>query len=82
MSAISLGFKPMSKINPEGYAVAEESRWRYPANGEPAPSGAHVQLLTKGGKQVPGVWRDDGGYIAWAPNIKRDKKLEKELGHG
>ena len=69
-----------SKINSEGYSVADESRWRYPANNDPAPQGAHVQLLTIGRKQVPGVWRDDGGFIAWAPNIKRDKELEERLG--
>jgi len=68
-----------TRTNPEGYSVANESRWRYPANGEPAPHGTHVQLLTEGGKQVPGVWTSDGGFIAWAPNIKRDKALEEKL---
>ncbi len=68
------------KINSDRYAVSDEARWRYPANGELAPTGVRVQLLTKGGVQVPGVWLDDGGFIAWAHNIKRDKDLERRLG--
>lgn len=70
----------MTKINNEGYATAPESRWHYPAAGEPAPDGAVVQLLTKGRIQVQGVWTDDGRYIAWAQNLQRDKELEERLG--
>lgn len=61
-------------------AVSNEARWRYPANGEPAPAGVDVQLLTRGGIQVRGTWDSSGAYIAWAPMIKRDKELEKRLG--
>lgn len=61
-------------------AVAAEARWRYPANSEPAPPGVTVQLLTRGGVSVRGVWNDLGDYIAWAPMIKRDKELEERLG--
>lgn len=68
------------KINGEGYAVATESSWHYPAAGDLAPTGAIVQLLTKGGVQVQGIWRDSGSFIAWAPNLKRDKELERRLG--
>jgi len=61
-------------------ATSTEGRWRYPANDEPAPPGATVQLLTRGGVTVRGVWNDLGDYIAWAPMIKRDKDLEARLG--
>lgn len=61
-------------------AVAAEARWHYPANNEPAPPGITVQLLTRGGVSVRGVWNDLGDYIAWAPMIKRDKELEERLG--
>lgn len=67
------------RVNAEGYAVAPVARWHYPAAGEPAPHGAHVQLLTIGGKQVDGIWRDSGSFIAWAPQLKRDKELEARL---
>ncbi len=76
-----LGFEmPKVKINAEGYATAGESRWRYPANGELAPRGANLLLLTIGRKQVEGIWSDTGGFIAWAPCIQRDKELEERLG--
>lgn len=61
-------------------AVAAESWWRYPAAGEPAPKGTDVCLLTEGGIQVTGVWSDDGGFIAWAPKIKRNKAIEAQFG--
>lgn len=62
------------------HVTATESHWRYPANGEPAPRGVGLCLLTIGRVMVMGEWRDDGGYIAWAPKIKRDKELESKLG--
>lgn len=65
-------------INP--VTTSDESRWRYPANGEPAPAGSEVQLLTVGRICVTGFWTDDGRFIAWAPKIKRDKELETKLG--
>lgn len=68
------------KINPEGVAVSTTSCWLYPAAGYPAPAGAVVQLLTKGGIQCKGTWSDDGRFIAWAPNLQRDKALEERLG--
>jgi hypothetical protein len=61
-------------------AVATEARWYYPAAGDVAPLGVTVQLLTRGGVAVRGVWNDLGDYIAWAPMIKRDKDLEARLG--
>lgn len=61
-------------------AVAAQARWYYPANGEAAPAGVTVQLLTRGGISVRGTWNDLGDYIAWAPMIKRDKELEERLG--
>ncbi len=61
-------------------ATSSESRWRYPANGEPAEMGVEMQLLTVGRVAVTGFWTDDGRYIAWAPKIQRDKALEERLG--
>lgn len=58
----------------------KEPCWHYPANGEPAPKGELVQLLTIGGVQVQGIWRDNGCYIAWAKNLVRDVELERRLG--
>ena len=60
--------------------TASESHWRYPANGDVAPRGVGLTLLTEGRVQVTGEWSDQGGYIAWAPKIKRDKALEEKLG--
>lgn len=59
--------------------TSNEGRWRYPANGEDAPSG-DVWLLTRGGTSCVGTWTNDGRFIAWAPKIQRDKELERRLG--
>lgn len=67
-------------LTTQSVAVSNESHWRYPAAGDVAPTGIEVQLLTLGGRQIRGVWENSVGYIAWAPFIKRDKELEKELG--
>lgn len=67
-------------MNVRDQVVSNESHWRYPAAGDVAPQGVGLQLLTKGRVQVAGMWRDDGGYIAWAPKIKRDKALEEQIG--
>lgn len=64
----------------EQVATAPTSRWHYPANGEPAPAGVTVHLLTRGRVVVRGVWNDMGDYIAWAPMLQRDKELEARLG--
>lgn len=59
--------------------TSNEGRWRYPANGEPAPGGDSL-LLTVGRVTVLGTWTDDDRFIAWAPKIQRDKPLEERLG--
>jgi hypothetical protein len=53
--------------------------WRYD---EPPPMDKVLSLLTKGGKQVVGLWSGKFGeqYIAWAGLIKRDKDKERTLG--
>ncbi len=66
-------------LNLRDQVTSDESRWRYPANGEPAPSGDAL-LLTIGRTTVVGTWTNDGRYIAWAPKIQRDKELEERLG--
>lgn len=78
--ALKIIAAPHLKINPDGYATALVARWHYPAAGELAPPGATLQLLTAGGIQTQGIWRDSGAYIAWAPNLKRDRKLEADHG--
>lgn len=52
--------------------------WNYSI---PPDKGAKVQLLTIGGIQVSGRWYGDWGdaFLAWAPNIKRNKVLERLL---
>lgn len=63
--------------NSKEYVVSAESSWRYI---EPAPRGKKLSLLTRGGIQVTGEWKDGGDFIAWAPLIKRNHELERELG--
>lgn len=63
--------------------TASESHWRYPATGkaeDQPPKGVGLLLLTEGKISVTGDWTDTGGFIAWAPKIRRDKALEEALG--
>lgn len=69
------------KSNPEkGYVTSAGIRFQYPGAGDKSPPhGATVHLLTEGGVCVKGVWRDDGGFVGWAPMPKRDPEKEKML---
>lgn len=58
--------------------TAAVSSWQYGT--KPTVSDSKVLLLTNGGVAVFGQWRDNAGFIAWAPLPKRNKQLEKELG--
>ena len=58
-------------------APAGDIYWRYT---EPAPRGVKLTLLTRGNVQVTGEWADNAGYKAWAPLIRRNKQIEKDLG--
>lgn len=62
------------------YIAAEPGsiHWNYEP---PKDRGSKMQLLTIGGIQVSGRWFGEWGdaFMAWAPNIKRDKKLEALL---
>lgn len=58
-------------------ASTNDIYWRYV---EPAPKGVKLTLLTIGNVQVTGEWVDNAGYKAWSPLLRRDKKLEIELG--
>lgn len=62
------------------YIAAEPGsiHWNYEP---PKDRGSKVQLLTIGGIQVNGRWFGEWGdaFMAWAPNIKRDKRLEQLL---
>lgn len=60
--------------------VAGVPGWLYPGAGDPPPpGGAKVWLLTEGHVAVPGVWSDDGRYLAWSPLPKRDRAKEARL---
>lgn len=64
----------------QSYIAAEPGQifWTY---GVPPDKGSKVQLLTIGGIQVSGRWYGNWGdaFMAWAPNIKRNKPLETQL---
>lgn len=60
-----------------GHLAASPTAFNYI---DPAPRGVKLTLLTIGKVQVVGEWSDIGGYIAWAPLLKRDKELEERLG--
>jgi hypothetical protein len=59
------------------HLAAEPTGWHYT---EPAPRGVKLTLLTIGNIQVTGEWADNMKYKAWAPLLRRNKQLEKELG--
>jgi hypothetical protein len=57
--------------------TTDELYYRYPAAGDPTPpGGATVQLLTPGGVNVRGTWRDNDRYLGWCPLPKRDRAKE------
>lgn len=64
----------------KNYIAAEPGsiHWNYEP---PKDKGSKVQLLTIGGIQVSGRWFGEWGdaFMAWAPNIKRNKALETLL---
>lgn len=37
---------------------------------DPPPLGVMLNIYTTGGIQIKGLWRDDLGYLAWAPLLK------------
>lgn len=60
--------------------VAGEPVYHYPGAGDPKPpTGAKVLLLTIGGICITGVWKDNGGFMAWAPMPCRNKEKEALL---
>lgn len=63
-------------IMTKDYLAAEPQGYNYV---DPAPKGVKLTLLTLGNIQVTGVWSKNL-YKAWAPLLKRDKQMEKELG--
>lgn len=72
-----------SELRVQEQATANESHWRYPITGrveDQPPKGVGLLLLTEGKISVTGDWTDNGGFIAWAPKIRRDKALEEAYG--
>lgn len=66
---------------PTDHVSTESNRFIYPgAGGQLPPRGCKVNLLTKGGVCVEGVWRDGCGFVGWAPLPSRDKEAERKLG--
>lgn len=72
--------KPDDFCSPKEYIAAAPGRifWNYTI---PPDKGAKMQLLTVGGIQVNGRWYGEWGhsFLAWAPNIKRDKDWERKM---
>jgi hypothetical protein len=65
----------------KSYLAGPAEEYFYPAAGdEKPPGGADVHLLTVGGVCVRGQWKDNAGFIGWAPLPKRNH--EKERQHG
>ena len=58
------------------YATSPGVYWIYPCD-QPAPTAQKINLLTKGGIEVSGTWRDGGDFIAWQYLFRRDKEKEK-----
>ena len=57
------------KANHEGVATASHPSWYDPEVDRP-PAGVLMNLLTVGGREVEGYWREGGGFIAWSPKMK------------
>lgn len=60
-----------------GYAATKQVQYFYPGAGDQLPPpGAKVTLLTVGGIQVTGQWKDDGSFLGWYYLIGRDHDKE------
>lgn len=58
--------------------TSDDPEWRDPTV-DPPPQGASVFLMTEGGVLVRGVYREDGGYVAWYPFLKKPMWLRQRL---
>lgn len=52
--------------------------WLLPRNAEP-PRGKTLNLLLYTGVSCKGEWRDDAGFVAWAPMLKIGPEVKQEL---
>jgi hypothetical protein len=59
-------------------ATSTECEFRDPTKDKP-PEGTKLSILTVGGVLVHGVWRDNAGYVAWAPVPKMPVWLKEKL---
>lgn len=62
----------------EAVASSHTPEWKDPLV-TPAPPGTSVFLLTEGGVAVRGVWREDGGFVAWCPLPAKPDWLKDRL---
>ena len=61
----------VSVNNREGVVTAVHPEWYDPDNPETRPPiGVVLNILTRGGVQIKGCWREDCKYVAWAPMLK------------
>lgn len=59
------------------YAVGNVP-WLYPHR-NPPPRGQKLALLTIGGIQTHGEWKDKAGYLGWQYLFRRDDEAEEEV---
>ena len=64
------------------YVATDKPQWCYTK--PPYTPDTKLQLLTIGGMCVTGNWRGRVGeyFLAWAPLLKRDKQVEREILQG
>lgn len=60
--------------------TAQAAEWLDPAE-HPPPRGCKLQLLNFTGTAVHGDWRDNAGFIAWAPLLKIPPSIKAKLGN-
>jgi hypothetical protein len=55
-----------------------EPEWLDPLIVKP-PQGSQVNLLTTGGVQVEGIWKENSKFLAWSPRLKMQPWLKQRL---
>lgn len=65
-------------MNDERPPTSWAPEWRCPDE-YPPPRGKKVQLLNCTGTAVYGDWKDDAGFVAWAPLLKVPANIKAKL---